>query len=273
MSNERKFLCPVCGNNSLGYNAAKKVGHCFSCQRGYGEQALIRLLGFLPGGEFDHLVQEPAKEKAAPDFDGMCWAMDHPIGSWSLIKDRGCWSNDIEQVLFDPSTERVWFPIHPIGKTPGLRLYGDIQHKSWITRSVYRSRKGWKREGPDIQDGVYGVLHPEASCLILVEGIWDVLTPRLTGTALALLGTHLTQEQGAWIALTQKPVVLWMDADKAGAEAFKKLHKHLSGIVEVYCTDYSKEPGDCTPEEARWVLSNCLKKDWWSRDGLGTGIQ
>lgn len=286
-SPERKLKCPMCGHKSLGYNIEKKVGRCFrgTCGWTCNYITLERSLGYDPTYAIDgkvltpHVVLSAEQEKfEAREVQDETWREGctpykfDSLASWSLLEDRKCWEGDIRNVLFCPRNNRLWFPIAPIGEEVPSLTAMQPSYFSFITRSVFRSQKGWRREAVMQDDCVFGELRKyfdgeketlNIPYIILVEGVWDVLTPRMNGYALALLGTNMSKEQEAWLVRQQLPIVIWMDEDEAGLKATEEINDRLKGMVPTLRVFHEHEPGDCTPEEARWVIQNAMGKAWW----------
>lgn len=100
---------------------------------------------------------------------------------------------------------------------------------------------------------------PPENAVVFVEGIFDVWSPGLEDRAVALLGTKLYEygEWWCWQHLFQKEAVVWLDPDDPGRDGAAKLAGFLQQVCKkVTVINYPKEPGDCTPEEAREVLDN-----------------
>lgn len=92
------------------------------------------------------------------------------------------------------------------------------------------------------------VIPEESRNVILVEGVFDVLSPGLYGYAMALLGVHLSGTQLAYLVNRFDEFLVWLDPDKPGQLAAHKICKRLNLYgKQAVVFNPGVEPGDMGP--------------------------
>lgn len=251
---ELKFQCPICGKDNLWYNPARKAGQCFSCERGWFESGMRRLFG----EEQSHLEvwnelhdHRPTRKLKGVKHEGL---EDSPLALWFLTTQRRCKLSDLKRggVFYEEEKDRVCFPLQ---RADGQGA-GSISRAVYMSRSTDPTQKGWLFESQETsQKDLFWYNpcghRPYEKTTVIVEGPFDVLTPGLLGCAIAICGVKLSEYHEDALR-TAKRVFIWLDADTAGTRAAR--FKLLRQIPNSSMIVYPKEPGDCTPEEARKVL-------------------
>jgi hypothetical protein len=228
--------CPDCSKEKFYWNVGKEVGFCHRCQKKIiGETQFQK--------EFDSLLV-PTTGRASGST--MVPPMRYPAFSYAdsttYLKHR--WIT-LHQSLsipikYDPEKREIWVPIQPL--SPELP-------KSWIKRSI--DFKGWRIEsGTKRKHYAFGQEHipTDQTSVILVEGVFDVLSPGLLGHAMALLGSSLSGTHMVYIANRFKHVKIWMDPDMPGQNAARKIKQNMVMYgIEHEVLSPGVEPGDMGP--------------------------
>ncbi len=140
------------------------------------------------------------------------------------------WSEKSER-FYDRFRHRLMFPIHSTtGKLVGFggRALGDDRAKYINSAETAAFHKG---------SLLYGLSQAKRAVrdqgrIVLVEGYFDVIAMVASGvpTAVAAMGTALTQEQANLMARFADEVILGYDGDEAGAKAATKALPILIGV-------------------------------------------
>lgn len=261
---ELQFWCPECDKPNLWWNLDTQLGQCFTCQVGYNQLTLKRLVGEV--ASFAEVWEEihEASPKRPPRVISKSSIDTHWQAEWYLHKVRKCHRKDLRKVgvWYDEEVDRVCFPIQRIpraGELPETMAASLTGHGGYMSRSTDPDTGGWLYQSADPGKEGYWFnplgIRPEEQTVVLVEGVFDVLSPRLLKCAIAILGTKLS-EYGEYALRNAKRVLIWLDEDKAGYNA--AMFHILQQVPRAIVINYSKEPGDCSPEEAREVIRNAL---------------
>lgn len=255
---EYVYKCPLCGHNKLKWDPKRKAGRCWGCpgHPGYGIKTMSALLNHrldvsmacLPDVELRELSPREARHKKVvlpATRDDMMW--------WYLEQERRIkreWLQDVP-LWYEEETDRVHFPLRPkVGLDPW-------DNGITMSRICDPDQKGWWVSRKDKELHWYHNLWRIPDTLVLVEGIFDVLTPNLQDCAIALLGTKLYEIGEYWLVenALDKEVLVWLDDDEPGKLAAKQICSLLTCLGIRWRNIDAKEPGSCTPEEARGILN------------------
>jgi hypothetical protein len=238
------YTCPECGGSKkLWWNPGRAVGHCFKCSlKITGLVQFRRLLKTLPPTtpayqpvERSPTLTEWLPAEQSPEAMAYLQSRNVPL---SLCREIGIeWAG--HEIRFP-----IWSPLN--------------EAREWVRRSLYES--GWLTDR--INKGLYWFGKPKEvpEQLILVEGVFDLLTPSLWGYGCALLGSNLSVDLECYlIAHPPKTITLWLDADLAGFQKGEKLLTRLRNwhpsvwLVHGWRCD-PRDPGEYSPKEARRML-------------------
>lgn len=144
------------------------------------------------------------------------------------------------RISYSESSDEIWIPIHPLCSPYPM---------AWMRRNIEYG--GW-RASDGMRKAHYAFGHEaipmDRRNVVLVEGIFDVLSPGLHGYSLALLGVHLSGTQLAYLVNRFDSFLVWMDPDKPGQVAASKIVRKLElyGKTAVVFNP-GVEPGDMGP--------------------------
>lgn len=241
------FECPSCGTKKFFWNLRKGAGYCFRCDLRVGSKGYLqRLLHLVVPEQEKVVVPEQVTTRAFHErvsvrgTEGEVYLASRRV-SVDLAERIG--------ICFEPATRRIWAPIwSPLAVNP----------PSWKSRSVVPGQKGWMSQKGDGGGYLFGerITTPRKETVVLVEGVFDVLTPGLWGTALALLGSQIHEALEWWIARTFERVVLLLDPDEAGIGKAKKIEGRFIrwGMRTENLTGQFPEPGSCYRGELDFLI-------------------
>ena len=259
---KREYIipCPRC-TKKFSWSLTKTAGQCFSCK--FVINGIAEFYKYFPVDEGGVEFQAPAPQTRYPDDNEFLPAFERNEAATYLM-GRGVSKEVAEHVGILATSSRIYVPCYsPFGgKQPMM-----------MSRSILPGQKGWMAPtGVDKSKYWFwqGIRH---RCLILVEGIFDVLTPGLNGFAVALLGSKLGADLEVNISrIPLNKVLLWLDPDEPGVLASKRILGQLrayglqaervgsympvvthAGKLEMVFIP-APEPGSCTPEKAREIL-------------------
>lgn len=237
--------CPECGKRrKFSFNVHKAIGYCFSCQfKVRGWTGLARAFGSLEAAppRPQPQLRESKPSERIPAW-GNCAALLYLAGRGvdaQLCDDAG--------IEFDPGSQRIYCPTwSPFGLPP-----------SWMSRSILPGEKGWRESGGASKKSKYlfGV-KPAKGPLVLVEGVFDVLTPGLWGNAYALLGSALNAELELWLIREHTSFIVWLDPDAEAKAA--DLTRRLGAHRPTACVR-GPEPGSCSRVEAAQHIGEAIR--------------
>lgn len=215
VSGGREYLtrCPECNKEKFYWNLIKNVGFCHSCHRKVsGERQFAKAFD----GQMSLQPKYQGPEARGPDPELFLSAV---VDKKARAYLNGRWVSEAQIIERDIRyyAQRIYVPVTPLSPEfpPG-----------WICRRIH-GEKGW-RALPGLRKAhyVYG-RRPEGQTVVLVEGVFDVLSPGLYGIAVALLGTHLSNTHLAWLRTHYKRVIVWLDPDVPGQAAAKGIVRQL----------------------------------------------
>lgn len=259
---KREYIipCPKC-KKKFSWSLVKSAGQCFSCKFHIrGIQEFYKWFPADEGTEFE----APAPQNRYPDDNEFIAAYERYEAA-AYLAGRGVSRKTAEYVGILATSKRIYVPCcSPFNKPPMM-----------MSRSIEPGQKGWMAP-TGVDKSKYWFFQHRAQMwpvMILVEGIFDVLTPALGYVAVALLGSKLSTDIESFIAACRpQRVLLWLDPDEPGVMAAKRIEGQLKahGLKTERVGSYmpvsnekgklemvfipAPEPGSCTPLKAREIL-------------------
>jgi hypothetical protein len=233
----KKVECPKCRKKNFSFDTESLTGQCFSCGHSGGGVKFAKILG---------VMQESYRPtlKAAPP------ALTTPSQDClTYLESRRVTKPDKYGIKWDPSSREIHFPI--------WSPYRNC-------RSVMRRQLG---ASIYINDGMRGrpylfgkerITNKES--IILVEGIFDLLSPGLWGRGVALLGSNLHEDIEYWLHEERfEKIYVWLDPDKTGFEKsppiINRLQKWHDKVYRVHGFGLDgRDPGEYTMSDAFALL-------------------
>lgn len=255
---ELNVKCPKCGGN-FSWNTLKKIGFCFKCSHVIRSQS-----------QFDTQVGVEAPK----EYRGLQIAEYRDKSSWvpamqsqramEYLKHRGVWrSSTIEDidVRYSPQTDEICFPIcspHP------------HMPREWVRRNI--TGKGWFTDRIDKEHYWFcppDYIPSEHDRFVLVEGVFDLLSPNLWGCGAALLGSNLSNSLLKFLIFNApKELVIWFDADETGINKAVEIESRLGGLMPKtkiqtvhgwrHEEDLQRDPGTYEPTEGVYLIEAAL---------------
>ena len=197
--------CPRCGSNGkrkFSFNVKKLVGRCFICETTVGSLRAYKKLHEDCVFEYVYgTVEEPKDDEVLPlDLGNPLFYTE----AHEYLGQRRVYS--FYDMKYSPRNKSLYIPLTPV--SPELP-------DAWQTRKIWGSSKWRNMRGVEKGKYVYGPVSASTTA-ILVEGVFDLLTPQLYGLGHALLGSRISEEQAAFLAQHYTTIILWMDYDRAG---------------------------------------------------------
>lgn len=255
------LVCPFCSGD-LHWNATIQGGRCFRCDAKFNTLKMNFHFRGTTNTVVDNLIEKATRPERPPaiqkpvDYD----YQKHWQARWHLEDYRRCSPKTLNEigVWYEEETDSVCIPIQPV------YAGGGNVEQPYMARHTDPDIKGWKAQPPGIEKERYwfapGRVY-DSKTIVLVEGIFDVLTPRLEDIAIATLGTKLSSTMQGWFWLhPDVTVVLWYDPDLGGDVARKTIAAQLYGVVKrlVVMPPELPEPGDLTPIEVMKEIHSAL---------------
>lgn len=269
--------CPKC-SKKFSWSVVKLAGQCFSCKF-----AITGIPDFntnfrdiLENGVEIAWQPAPVSRYPTPDTDDNTFLPAYGRYEAAVyLQGRGVTQSVAESVGIMATKDRIYVPCtSPMaGKRPMMMSRSIIPgQKGWMAPSGVDKSKYWFDGGKPVELTADG-----QKPLVIVEGIFDVLTPGLLGRAVALLGSRLSTDMeshlGKLFRNGQGRILLWLDPDWAGKVAGKKIRAQLrtygcnveyvgyhtsnewrpqDGLTQIFV--HAPEPGSCTGDHAREIL-------------------
>lgn len=231
--------CPFtdCTSDRFYWNIEKEVGFCQKCTRSVvGVRKFNRL--------FEAQLQEISRRIDRGDAK---FSVPHLIPAWE--HDKSCQylkSRDITveeslqyRICYSENSNEIYIPVYSL--TPGYRA-------NWMRRKVYHKSGGWKAVlGMEKNFYAFGHMdiYKSATSVVIVEGIFDVLTPKLQGYAIALLGINMSGTQLCYLVDHFDKFYLWLDPGGPARKAVKKITEQLEMYgKKVINLETESDPGE-----------------------------
>ncbi len=236
---EYRDYCPKCGHLAYHWNEHKRKGYCHFCEYKSIKPKDNTEVVCLP-----YLIEKYYKKGIPiPELYPDAFECDE---SFRYLASRNVdiaptW--DINHAIkYDMENKKIYYPIYPVAKE---------YDKSWIYRHVYGTQYNTLIELEKKKAGyVFGLpylyYYPT---IVVVEGVFDVLSPGLDGYAIALLGTRMFESTAIWIKQNFKRAVIWLDP---GAEQKAKVIANTlrdygmeTYWLKRHSEDEKHDPGEC----------------------------
>lgn len=255
LKNKKKFA----------WNTDKECGHCLTCGFSIGGMRKLRLYF----GDHGELASQRVvfRSPAVPSSYTPVGSDDYLAGTPAALylRSRGVDAGLAEEIPVLDADGRIWFPLwSPFGLTQFL--LGRIARKTepgevpWMSFPAFKSKY------------LFGEL-PTGPTLIVVESIFDVLTPGWWGQAVSILGSEPSVDMIAWLAQRYPQWVIALNnynTDQAGRKGADLIQGILKGwfpehkICVAIPPGQKNDFGQCTPEEAHYAATNAVKAaGWW----------
>ena len=239
---EYVFDCPECGNPKFFWNLRKEQGYCFRCgfKSGSARYLMQKMGKAIPDHE---KIAVPERSSSTPRSELVPVAGTDAEVYLASRRVSPALSAEVG-LLYESGRERIHAPIwSPLQGVP----------KSYKSRSIIPGQKGWMSRKGDPATGYLFGKRTLYTRPVFVEGVFDVLTPGLWGTALALLGSQLSEPLKWWISRTFKWVVLLLDPDAVVKSQKIAIGLQNFGVHVTNLTGSFPEPGSCTKGELEWL--------------------
>lgn len=220
----KEYRCPKCAG-TFHWHTRRLTGHCFRC--GFklgGTKNFVTTFGEKPPEPGDALF----KEDILP-FGDMVPATESAEAR-GYLHQRGVAPQYLEQAGVEACYHNgavyfpIWSPVGPVGSVSTQWMWRRIDQPGWMAQ---RMHKGLYVFGAK---SVVKRLKSE-SIVYLVEGVFDLLSPRLYDSGLALLGSEMSPQLQRWIRSVANPtgtIFIWFDGDSTGKGKGRKLQEALS---------------------------------------------
>lgn len=253
---EYKLHCPKCLHTNLWWNVTLQAGRCFSCpgQPGLNAWKMRMMFKGLESSKIDELLAGLIKPTRTEKKEPIKFPyQEHWQAKWHLEQYRNLDSEQINRLGFwyNDEEDRICCPVQPVGTSEGV----EGPHMS---RHTDPAIKGWKAQpfGINKEHHWFCPLPVETRRFLIVEGIFDLATPRMEGQGAATLGTKLTASMQDWFwENSDYDVVIWYDPDESGVKGADTVRQQLYGIVSsVRVIEKLPEPGDLGEQKVKEVL-------------------
>lgn len=244
----KKVNCPQCKKETFSADLVKAVGQCFSCGHSAGGFKLLSQL---------NTVKEAYRPTSR--VSGAYPTLSSPGGDGAAyLASRGVTPKQAETygIKWAARERELYFPIWSPFCDKGSYVRRKIDSKSYYNdgeknRSYLFGRKEIKRHDR----------------VIIVEGIFGVLTPLLWGQGVALLGSDMSDTVEMWLQQADfEQIVLWLDPDLTGikkaqpiAAQLRKWHPRVL-VVHGWAFD-PRDPGDYRMDDAMYLLYEAQKQN------------
>lgn len=263
--------CPNCQkSNHCYYNIDENRGWCHSChlviKSGWH---LKKLCGDSVSEDME--VISPRRDQSGPIFtfkkDFIPNAWDVASSRW-ILKDRNVTEYEARQVNImyldspDDAYKYMLCPTEPLSP--------DLPEGIW-----YRAIKGWPNKWiprPMTSPKYYGLgqkyIPEDRTQILIVEGIYDILSTGMLGFAVTMFGTNLSDTWLRYISKKKWKVNLWLDPDGPGREASKKMKQKFYDWNIPFLRDFVEEgfardtePGDLDRWDSRIIEVKKILKE------------
>lgn len=213
----------VINHRSKGYST-----YCFRCDRQdwepKGKLSIAEITAMNKLNEeakrFKSKIELPRDFTTSIPLEGRLWLYRASITE-SLIKKYN--------IGYSEELKRVIVPVYRYNKLVWF-----------IARAVHPLQKPKYIAPSESKDNILFYSGPCQDVVVVTEDILSAIRVGQVSTTISLLGTKLSSEQLA--VLMDYTVVLWLDGDKAGRDAAKKLKRELGMVTTVYDVVTKRDP-------------------------------
>lgn len=187
--------CMFCGSSDAGTTYPDGGYKCYSCQiyiGPRGSQKPVERLSQLPRG---YVAEIP--------FEGLQWLYEANMTDDLIVSNGIGWDKDNKRVVFPITVENT-----VVGYT--ARCFGE--EKSY---KKYHSIGSFKKKP----------IAGKGKTLVLVEDMLSFMRISQYTSCACLLGTGISYEQLQQFMVNYATIVVWLDSDKEGQSAAKKIIK------------------------------------------------
>lgn len=205
--------CDYCGSSDA-LTQYDNGSYCFSCHRSDKNS--------LPG-DYDVELRTPHNLHVFPeDFTN---ELPDKVKAWLYVHHFS--PNDI-----------IW---HDIGWSDCYQRMILHQHRQWWEgRSFNKDSKVKYLSASKKHPWTY--LHHYQTGIVIVEDIISAMRISKYSNVIALRGTSLNEEHRRIVVANATNFKIWLDSDKAGTDAARKMRKHLELFGDVQVISSEKDP-------------------------------
>lgn len=281
-------------NPSFALSLTSGLWFCHACHAAGNFRQLLKDFG-MPGIVIDttfgfileQLNQTAKNKKTSPflDLDLDAEPLDESmLGLFDdkvplLLEQEGFTEDTMRhfEVGVDEKSWRITFPLRDLlgrligisGRTmvdadPRYKVYDKAEYEAW----GLPPRKTEKRHIMWNADKLYPLAaHSALPEVYVVEGFKACMWLWQAGltNVVALLGSHMSQQQKKILERFGSTVYLFLDNDDAGREGMKKASRELSKSLSVRVVEYpAKQPTDLSPEHVLEAAKSSLDYLRWA---------
>ena len=230
---------PECGRNKFFYNPYREKGHCKVCGTVVSnKKRFVEAFNLTDVDDWPGLAVKPPvpKYEHSRRIEAAIPAWWNPKARRILRKGRGFSEKVVAQskILYSPKTNQLVADVTTTTEPPQ-------EHK--LVRSADLHGK-WQpiQPGMSLSDFIWGanLVPAHRKCVIVFEGIFDVLSTRTVGYGIAMLGSTIQLHKQDWLSRHFKEVILWMDPDEGGKKGLKAVRTMRGLGLEVHVVDESQ---------------------------------
>jgi len=245
--------CGKYGEFKVAYNTDKQQGRCLRCGFGLGAEGHVKHI-YKTGADSPNRPQVLKSAQADPENLFIpAWEneaarkyLEGRLVSQDVCEACGCLYKD----------DRVWFPTTNLVPVPG-------GSPILASRSIIPGEKEWRFSRQNKRTHVFGAI-PRGSTVILLEGVFDLLSPGLYGRGIATLGSSVSSELAVYLLSSFKNIFIWWDPDAKSKQietvdrltelsTYMRIDRAITHTPIVKGID-GPEPGSLTPIQARGYL-------------------
>lgn len=229
--------CPSCGKKKHFYfnptrtlvlkngDTVTGFGWCHVCQFkiigwAHFKKVFADDLKYTPPPDLTERVVRDTRVCHPEQWDN---AWDHPRSRYLLLERR----------ISESLARSV--PLGYVEEEDSLTVEIDSPTPELPPRILYRRLSGRLQKwmtlaGTPAANYGFGIrhLHSDLKAIVLVEGVFDILSSGLCGYGVAMLGTSINDTWASWIKRNFRAVAIWLDYDDAGELGSAKISKRLS---------------------------------------------
>lgn len=220
-------ICPSCrAINHLYWNVKKGTGVCFRCKLKLNRKLFKQYFG-AGGRSVSAPIKENQPNTLRPILEETITVGDSAWNNWDaeiFLTERNITQDMCDQVPIKWD-EEMGFMVIPVDSC-------SAEHEDSV---LFRNPVpgGWPEKwfGPSISQSnyVFGGRHirNDRDSVVVMEGMFDVVSTGLLGCAVAVLGSKISDAQAQWIAARFRQAVVWFDPDPGHLEGVKGARKSL----------------------------------------------